>query len=186
MNLTRLTNALNQLTQSGPYSTFKFHSYEDDQKADFWYFFLTKTGLQYPGLYLNMHGQISATCLLDPTLKSLDVQALFTLDNKTGDITCHHIGHGKLHLPGIANSSGMKYGIVDVELSVTQFLNHLPTGQCPVTFKVEEVKPWPKIKLYECDCGAHKCGYRDDELHAHARWCELVTRGQTVTHGNGD
>lgn len=24
-----------------------------------------------------------------------------------------------------------------------------------------------------CDCGAHKCGYKDNELHAHARWCKL-------------
>jgi hypothetical protein len=29
----------------------------------------------------------------------------------------------------------------------------------------------PTISL--CDCGGHKCGYRDDELHGHATWCKL-------------
>jgi len=44
-----------------------------------------------------------------------------------------------------------------------------------VTRLAEELKP-----LYrgQCDCGGHKCGYRDDELHGHARWCRLVEQSQ--------
>jgi hypothetical protein len=151
--------------------------------ADYWYFVIVRKGLQYPGLFLNLNGQISSQFLLDPTLKSLDVQALFTFDNRAGsaDVTCHFVGHGKLHLPGIANSSGMKYGLVDLELSVAQYLKtHLPTGAYPIVTKYEIMKS-------RCDCGGRKAGYRDDELHGHAQWCDLVKNPSAgMMHGNGD
>lgn len=35
-------------------------------------------------------------------------------------------------------------------------------------------KQWAQaIEKSHCDCGARKCGYRDDEFHAHARWCDV-------------
>lgn len=188
MSLSRLLAALNQLPQSGSYAQCKVISHEDDQKSDFWYILLVNKNLQYPATYLNLHGALSATFMLDSTLKSLDVQALITFNSTTDDITVHHIGVGKLHLPGIANSSGMKYGIVDVELSVSQFIQHLPTT-CPAVAMASMVKPVGTIEfevskdlkvgvMPQCDCGGHKTGYRNDELHGHARWCKLVLHAQ--------
>lgn len=179
MNNLRLTKALDQIPQAGSYSMCKWHSFEDDQKVGFWYFILTNNRLQYPGLYVDIHGRISSTFLLDPTLKSLDVQALFTFDEPTLDVTSHFVGHGKLHLPGIANSSGMKYGIVDIELSVAQFISHLPTGQCPVVqFKIDDKVVARALEAPQCDCGGKTLGYRDDELHGHGPWCKLVTNAR--------
>jgi hypothetical protein len=34
-----------------------------------------------------------------------------------------------------------------------------------------------------CDCGAHKCGYKDSELHGHAGWCKLNEITNLITHG---
>lgn len=31
-----------------------------------------------------------------------------------------------------------------------------------------------------CDCGGHKLGYKDDELHGHGTWCKLVELSQGV------
>lgn len=35
-----------------------------------------------------------------------------------------------------------------------------------------------------CDCGGHKLGYRDDELHGHGTWCKLVELSQGVKRAN--
>jgi hypothetical protein len=43
-------------------------------------------------------------------------------------------------------------------------------------FEIGEIKV-SKIKSL-CDCGGHKCGYRDDELHGHANWCTLVKHSE--------
>ena len=174
MYLTKASSIFSSICQ-GPYSMCHVVSHEDDQKPNFWYFLLIDKQMQYPGTYLNFHGAISATFMLDATLKSLAVQALWTLDDSTGDITSHFIGHGKLHLPGIANSSGMKYGIVDIELSVKQFIGNLPTGASPVMARqAVEFVPISVGFGTKCDCGGHKLGYKDDELHGHGRWCKLV------------
>lgn len=176
-----------QLLQLGSYANCNIRSHEDDQKPDFWYLIMVDKVVQYPGTYVNFHGQISAQFLLDPTLTALSVQSLFTIDDKSGDITSHFIGHGKLHLPGIANSVGIKYGIVDIEQSVAQYLKtSLPTSN------VAKAIDYVKVTIQEamspqCNCGARKLGYKDDELHGHARWCKLVTDSvKYVGHGNGD
>lgn len=183
MSISKLDAALKQVIQSGSYATCRIVSAPDDQRTDFWYFMLVNKNLQFPGTYCNIHGELSATFLLDPALKSLDVQALFTLDNKTGDITSHFVGHGKLHLPGIGNSSGLKYGIVDIELSVAQFVNGLPTGQCPVAKVAQSIEFAPITISFasKCDCGGKKLGYRDDELHGHGQWCKLVKEADRGT-----
>jgi hypothetical protein len=47
-------------------------------------------------------------------------------------------------------------------------------------FKVTTVKA---EKNSDCDCGGHKCGYRDDELHGHATWCKLNDKVTiSITH----
>lgn len=180
MSVMQLETALRSVLKAGPYANCRIVSCPDDQKQDFWYFMLVENNLQFPVTYMNIHGSLSAQFLLDPALKSLDVQALFTLDAKSGDITSHFVGHGKLHLPGIANSSGMKYGITDIELSVKQFMSHLPTGKCPVVqFTISDEVMARALERAGCDCGGKKLGYRDDELHGHAQWCKLVMNAQT-------
>lgn len=32
----------------------------------------------------------------------------------------------------------------------------------------------------QCECGGHKLGYSDQELHGHGRWCPVVTRAFRV------
>lgn len=175
----------------GPYATCHVLHYEDDQKSDFWYFFLIeKRNTVFPGLYVNFHGQLSANCLLDPALSTLDVQAMFTCNTQTGDITCHFVGHGKLHLPGIANSSAMKYGINEVESSVAQFVQRSAPSACPVigTLKlngqtIAKITGEPSFKVLprtsRCDCGGKKLGYEDNQPWGHGSWCKVHEKEET-------
>lgn len=51
-----------------------------------------------------------------------------------------------------------------------------------VFLKYEAKKFAEVVRTSQCDCGAHKCGYKDDELHAHARWCKLVELSKGVAN----
>ncbi len=184
MSIHGLTLALKPILQ-GPLAHCEMRAYEDAITTDMWYVLFVDKVVQFPGTFVDLHGRISPQFMLDPTLKALSVQALFQYDARNGDVTCHFIGHGKLHLPGIANSAGLKYGIIDVQMSVAQYMSHLPTTQCPVvTTREAQVTSSGS----QCDCGGRKAGYADDQLYGHAHWCDLVrgSRLGKVTHGNGD
>lgn len=196
MSLPRLIAALSDVLLVGSVSTCRLRFHEDESKPDFWYVLIQETTLTpFPGQYVNLNGGISANFLLDQALSSLAVQALFTINTQTDDISCHYVGPGKLVLPNVANSSGMKYGIIDIESSVKVFLHtSLPTT-CPVVNSQQvapasvtlPIPPMPqeiKIKVLGrgslCDCGAKKLGYSDAELHGHGQWCKLVEMSKGI------
>lgn len=192
MTHTNVIGMLNTLLLKVPrLSNMDVHAAEDDSKSDMWYIVLySKGGPAFMHKYMGASGKISANFLMDPNISSPDCEALITVNDQNGNITMHHVGHGKLHLPGIVNSSGMSYGEVDFQLAINQYVQRyspVTTSTAKLSTGIEHIEVSLVIKS-SCDCGGHKLGYRDDELHGHARWCELVRRSGSgyVGHGNGD
>ncbi len=79
------------------------------------------------------------------------------------------------------SSIAMAHGAKNMPMSApphpSAYMGTIQITQEPVANDaLEEMRAQFKSCLPKCDCGARKCGYSDDELHAHARWCELVQK----------
>lgn len=151
--------------------------HEDDSKPGQWYIVMVEQrSMKFMDKYLGSNGKISSTFLLDPIIGSIDVLALITLDEPSGDLSMHQIGVNKLKLPGIALTAGIKYGIVDFELAVKQYLSPNKTVGpiCPVVERSEQeftIRTLPRTS--RCDCGGRAAGYHDNEPWGHGRWCKI-------------
>lgn len=177
MTLHRLQGALRSLIlNSTVWSAYDDISYSDDSIPDLHYVLLARDSVRVQlNQYLDSRLKISSMFLMSAVIATPDIQALFTIDNKN-NIVMHFVGHSKLHLPGITISSAIKYDITDIEMSCKQLITkqQLPAGVVTTADIDEPVKRLDLTDVISlCDCGAHKCGYKDTELHGHSRWCRV-------------
>lgn len=173
--ISKLTGILMPLL-TGPYPSYDLLTYEDDNGHDSWYVVLALPFVDKNLIkYVNVHGKISSQWLLDPVLMYGDIEAIFTFEAQTGDVTVYTPKTSGFKLPGIGTS--VKYGIVDIEKAVNQFcgLPALPYKRTKMgifgEFEDDDEVTKP---LTICDCGAHKLGYKDTDLHGHGPWCEVL------------
>jgi len=173
----KLLACLRNLLTNQNFNGHDIYNYRDDSKHDFYYIILAKPSVDKNIVkYLNASMELSAQWLLDPVIaKSNDLECLWTVNDSTGDIQSHWIGYGRLKLPGIVNA--IQYSLSDLETAVNQYMQntvagwhgYLPIGDGnDLEMEDEVTKP-----IMICDCGAHKCGYADTDLHGHGSWCKV-------------
>ncbi len=192
-----ILSALVNVQLSGLYSPFEIEWAQDDVNADLYYFLVGDTNLKgYLNTYMNAHGRISPLFANASFMQSTSVHLFLYYNAQTGDVVSMSCGSGagKLSLPGIKDSTGfntIKYSVTEIENACAAFVmagtivpsNSQNTAQAQQRWASVYSKSVPedtvRINLSElnknsaCDCGAHKCGYADDEVWGHAQWCKV-------------
>ena len=112
----------------------------------------------------------------------------------TGDI----VGYDILRNTGARESHTIAKLHAFWDLMITQSQMTSPAqmmayGRFGGGFKEEAAEEWNVTtfasitKMSLCDCGGHKLGYSDDQLHGHGTWCKLVENASaTLLLKHGD